>query len=1690
MPTNPRIRSFFITLFFLVLSTGLSAQTDRWLDAESISEFRLVDSTGIRAVAVSPDGNFLVTGGNDGTARIWETFSGKLTRELYSNEDDRIFSVSISPDGESIAAGYYSGIIRLWSTDTGEIIWETPKIYGASTVEELNFSPDGASIAAIVGYDGLVILNALNGSTLLPINSIESTYQHPTSAAFSKDSRFVFVTASIYIYKVEISSGEILQKERGGNPLAAFPDSGLLVNNGSENPSIIRTSDLQQKTEFEAPGHAHASTGTINDIAVAPDESIIATSGPDGTIRLWDTADGAQLNKLVFTGEPEAVVFLPDSRFFAAGFSTGETLIFRVSDGAPIMSYGEKKSNPEKPAAREIDLKGNDSFARYGLKWQQLNETAREAIESGNPADALVYTLNYITQNQPEIRGLGSVMSTSLLFDTYLIASAAAYMLDLHADAVEFFSLAVSPWEKSEYYPDRNNPMLSSYAGWIGFSDRENELRNFTGLSPEESLSGIIELLYPDQAAELLIEFVERGVTFHMPIVRQGKFSNLPFPRKSILNEILKLFKSSNLNDQILSVNLSTAYILLAYADSPWNQIEDEEFKIIDNLYQEISVFDSSSSPDLARKKSRFLLNYGVLLIQRSADSTRYNRIIQQALDTAKISRDGDLIIAVVSVIEQMLRTENDVNWENIFTEDLIAGIISEIKENNQDTHELILMNDLFDELKLFQEQKLMYKVLNIDPEYESSDEDWLSPPFSILDSAFGADEGNDWTWDVRTETSLKNGMEALSQYYSTDPLLTEIDAELISELFEFTDDLIYYDEDFISSSIIINWLLNFIIEHPAFSLLGDYGYFDDLMEMFDNALTAAAFTQDVEMLEKTQQVLSSFGIDSDAMALEQETVSLLFSTYMRSGNLNAAAGLLESFLEPFFSYAASTDSYANDLSGFIDQYLLVLSSLGRNDEVITYSLKNRHSLRPLPPEIWFRLGYSLMAENRYEAAVFAYENAYGLFRSFGGDNIDILGTAINLGTVYFLLEDMEKAWLWYSTAEKFLALKRVSFDSIGSARDELTVYINLASIISVSGQNSINSWAEKYHTSLWTTDQLLKKAEMRLKEYRTALDKELADFSDSALMSNAVNTAFIEELDTAEMTLNFFSSEIRMKEGRDEEALQLHRDSMDFIIELLRKVLPALPEQAREQLLQSYSNFFSKHYRFIHDNYEQIPELAGEFFDTMLFRKGVLLQSVVRMEARIAKSGDPGLIENFATWKTLKEKIALKNIEGDNRNKTSSDSLQSLEAEALALETKIARQSSAFRKEQSIDDATWKDVQAVLGAKEAAIEMIRYESMLDRSGSTSVYYGISVLTTDREPEITFLDNGRNIETEAYEAYREWIAAMEAGEYSLEFFQLMQKYGGPELPVLKQLLNTSFLEPLNQLLPEKVDTVYLSPDGVFSLINLDIISESPRRIQLVTSTRKLIEERTAEEKLVSRPDDAVLIGDPQFSIFPESPVQAGDLSKPLYRGGSLAKLPGTREVKMLGQTLSRAGTDVIIYLGNEASEENVKSLNSSPSVLHLATHGFFFADASPDPLLNGGVYLSGAQDSINFGGFPPGQKEDGLLTGREVSLLDLSDTKLVVLSACETGLGEPRSGEGVYGLLRGFQAAGAGNLIVSRWKVSDEATAVFMQSFYTSWTEGKTVRAAFEQAQQELRNKPDYDSPFYWGAFVLIDAVE
>jgi CHAT domain-containing protein len=301
--------------------------------------------------------------------------------------------------------------------------------------------------------------------------------------------------------------------------------------------------------------------------------------------------------------------------------------------------------------------------------------------------------------------------------------------------------------------------------------------------------------------------------------------------------------------------------------------------------------------------------------------------------------------------------------------------------------------------------------------------------------------------------------------------------------------------------------------------------------------------------------------------------------------------------------------------------------------------------------------------------------------------------------------------------------------------------------------------------------------------------------------------------------------------------------------------------------------------------------------------------------------------------------------------------------------------------------------------------------------------------------------------------------------------------------------------------------LYLSLDGVYNQINLNTLLQpggnflvADKNLTLLSNTKDLLALKGRRIKRMSS-STATLFGFPTFFLGKQkgkelAPArergEAMDIAADTDRTG-ISPLAGTQEEINKVETILKNGKlNTSSFMAEQATEAQLKKVNH-PRVLHIATHGFFVDEKNnasqmntgddQNPLLRSGLLLTGASDFIQ--NQVQLDDENGILTAYEASNLNLDNTDLVVLSACETGRGEVQNGEGVYGLQRAFQTAGVQSIIMSLWKVDDIATQQLMISFYTNWMGGKSKAEALKTAQLELEKK--YPHPYYWGAFVMLE---
>ena len=254
------------------------------------------------------------------------------------------------------------------------------------------------------------------------------------------------------------------------------------------------------------------------------------------------------------------------------------------------------------------------------------------------------------------------------------------------------------------------------------------------------------------------------------------------------------------------------------------------------------------------------------------------------------------------------------------------------------------------------------------------------------------------------------------------------------------------------------------------------------------------------------------------------------------------------------------------------------------------------------------------------------------------------------------------------------------------------------------------------------------------------------------------------------------------------------------------------------------------------------------------------------------------------------------------------------------------------------------------------------------------------------------------------------------------------------------------------------------------------------------------------------PDDAAAVPSKNAAPGYDNAIDATSIQSSLKRGSIFRYLPGTKEeADEIKKIADNAGAKSTLLSGVNATKESFLSLTdaASPAILHIATHGFFFDESdsvaafrrkfetsgkifseSANPLFRMGLLFAGGNNI--WRGRQTNSAENGVVTAYDVSTaMYLPNTKLVVLSACETAKGHIDGSEGVYGLQRAFKIAGARNLVMSLWKVPDAETSEFMQDFYRNMFNRQSVSDAFYNAQNSMKIKYR-NEPYKWGAWILV----
>ena len=569
---------------------------------------------------------------------------------------------------------------------------------------------------------------------------------------------------------------------------------------------------------------------------------------------------------------------------------------------------------------------------------------------------------------------------------------------------------------------------------------------------------------------------------------------------------------------------------------------------------------------------------------------------------------------------------------------------------------------------------------------------------------------------------------------------------------------------------------------------------------------------------------------------------------------------------------------------------------------------------------------------------------------------------------------------------------------------------------------------------------------------------------------------------------------------------------------EIERKLLTNAARYLSESELSFYIQTFSDGLNHDFSFNQNQPIMNAACYDDVLFSKGYLLNGVSKL--RKSSIDNPKVSGKFYELNGYQRRLAAEYSKPIDERKNVTE----LEEKANTLEKDLARSIAGFS--EVTQQVTWQEVQQKLKSNEAAIEFIHYQFVNPNSTDSLMYAALVLRPGMKQPAFIPLFEAKQLDTllkaqgKTKPEYINQLYALSNQKKSL--YQLIWK------PLEQELIGAS--------------TVYYSPSGLLHRLNLNAIpvptpTLAQNKNQSLAERYQLIELGSTRQLVIAAPKTTVdttnakntiaaqLYGSIQYEMDSSATkIAAVDMNKnttasrgidfgladSTLRGGKWTYLKWTEvEINSLELILTDAGLKADVHKAFAATEESFKRIGAekpSPRIVHLATHGFFFPDpklqAKNEPTLNGanepvfkisehpmirsGLILSGGNHAWQTGKpLRPGF-EDGILTAYEISQMNLSNTELVVLSACETGLGDIQGNEGVYGLQRAFKIAGAKYLVMSLWQVPDFHTQELMTTFYSKWLEDKmSIPDAFRAAQKVMKDK--FKEPFYWAGFVLVE---
>ncbi len=520
-----------------------------------------------------------------------------------------------------------------------------------------------------------------------------------------------------------------------------------------------------------------------------------------------------------------------------------------------------------------------------------------------------------------------------------------------------------------------------------------------------------------------------------------------------------------------------------------------------------------------------------------------------------------------------------------------------------------------------------------------------------------------------------------------------------------------------------------------------------------------------------------------------------------------------------------------------------------------------------------------------------------------------------------------------------------------------------------------------------------------------------------------------------------------------------LEAEIMKYCVGMRQQIannIPSMTDEQRELFIVGFDKAHQVALELLQKHPTQ--QLAELCFDNISFRNGLLLRSNLALKNSIAKLDNKEVSALYNKLVKCRRDLVYESVSGRIIKHT-----DNIKGQINELEKELALKCTDFKTSKDISDYQHEQLQNRLSNKESIVEFVEDKGSL------------FALILDRHKGVLYVPIG-----------------------NISFIQSVLQQSIEDIYHNVQL--TDFIwRKIKKIIPE-ASKVYYLPTGKFNQIAFGSLYLGQNRYLCDVVDLCLLQDPTAlinKEQLLA---DAQLFGSSSkigmVSLW--GGIDYGMTIKPsldnnkrnaIKRGEALTPLLFTKlEVQTIAHMLKDKAINHRVYEKDMASEASFMHRSGKGDyVLHISTHGFFNDSTTQNnSMLSSGLFFAGANHYWNNNAAPIIQGEDdGILSAAEIANTNLSGCSLVVLSACETGLGFSNSSEGIYGLQRAFKLAGAKKILMSLWEVDDRATTLLMTNFYRYLLQGKDANTALEASKKRVRK--EYPSPRDWGAFVLLN---